>query len=84
MKDQSEEERQRVVSEYETWLWQQISNNKITKEDLLKLNGKKLVCYCAPKDCHGNVVKNAIELLLNNEKEFDNIIKEYCSKKLKP
>lgn len=84
MKDQSEEERTRVVEAYKNWLWKEIANNNITREDLLSLNGKKLVCYCSPKSCHGHVIKETVELLINHENEFDNIIKEYSSKKLKP
>lgn len=76
MKDQSELERNRVVNEYKVWLWSQIAENKITKSDLLFLAGKKLVCYCAPKLCHSHVVKETVELLINNEPEFDKKIQE--------
>lgn len=79
MKDQSEDERVRVVQEYKNWLWKEIANNNITREDLLSLNGKKLVCYCAPKNCHGHVLKAAVELLLNNEAEFNQKLNQYVS-----
>ena len=84
MKSSSEEERNRVVNEYEIWLWKEIANEHITKEDLLSLNGKKLICYCSPKKCHGHVLKEVVELLFNNEKEFDHQVKNYReNKKLK-
>ncbi len=79
MKDQSEDERKRVVEEYSNWLWKQIAEDKITKEDLTALSGKKLVCYCAPKDCHGHVLKAAVELLLKNEAEFNQKLLQYVS-----
>ncbi|MBC7475329.1 MAG: DUF4326 domain-containing protein [Candidatus Sericytochromatia bacterium] len=86
MKDQSEEERIRVITEYKDWLWKQISENNITKDELLGLTGKKLVCYCSPKLCHGDIVKATVELLITNEAEFDNKVKViYHSKnKIKP
>lgn len=85
MRDQSEEERQRVVSEYKKWIWQEVLTQKITKEDLLSLQGKKLVCYCNPKACHGDVVKALVEYVLNHENEFDNKIQAHQNKnKAKP
>lgn len=33
---------------------------KITKDDLLKLNGKTLGCWCKPDACHGDIL---IELI---------------------
>lgn len=83
MKNQSEEERQRVVNEYKTWVWQQVLDKKITKEDLLNLKNQKLVCYCAPKACHGDVLKDLVNYVLNNETEFDEKVKNYQSKKLR-
>lgn len=83
MKDNSEEERNRVVSEYKEWLWKEIANNNINKNDLLLLNNKVLVCFCHPKKCHGDILKETVELLINNENEFDNKIKEYSNKKMK-
>ncbi len=71
MKDNSEEERSRVIQEYQQWLEQQIKTNKITKNDLLQLNNKTLVCFCHPKSCHGDILKETVELLINNESEFD-------------
>lgn len=74
MKEQTEEERNRVVSEYRKWVWQEVSSGNITKEDILALKDKKLVCYCAPKACHGDVLKALVEYVLNNEHEFYNKI----------
>ena len=79
----SPEERGTTIEKYKEWLWKEIASNNITKEDLLSLRGKKLVCYCAPKPCHGNVVKETVELLVNNESEFDIKVKEIKEKKSK-
>lgn len=69
-------ERGSSIGKYRDWLWQQIANNVITKHDLLSLNGKKLVCYCKPLACHGDVVKEVVELLVSNEVEFDNKVEK--------
>lgn len=47
-----EADRAGVISQYETWL--------TTQPDLMdalpELRGRDLVCYCAPKACHGDVL----------------------------
>jgi hypothetical protein len=53
--------RQEVIDKYKTWLWNQIKQGLITKEDILSLDGKDLVCYCSPHSCHGDVLLKAIE-----------------------
>lgn len=58
---QSEEDREKVISQYKDWLWGQIKEGKIKKEDLASLNGKTLGCWCAPRACHGDVLLDAAE-----------------------
>ncbi len=53
--------RQEVIDKYKVWLWNQIKQGLITKEDILSLDGKDLVCYCSPCSCHGDVLLKAIE-----------------------
>ncbi len=83
MKDNSLEERNRVVEAYQDWLFQSISDEKIKKSDLLLLQGKKLICYCSPLHCHGHILKNVVEMLIKNEKEFDDFFFPRSNKKLK-
>lgn len=56
-----EEQRDYVCEEYRKHLWRQIKAGEITKADLLELDGKDLVCWCAPKACHGDTLLKAIE-----------------------
>lgn len=85
MKNSSPEERLRVVSEFEIWIWNNIANDFISKNDILSLNEKKLVCFCAPQKCHGHILKEIVELLVNNETKFDNKKRQLqSSKTLKP
>lgn len=85
MRNQSEEERNRVVAEYKKWIWQEVLEQRVTKEDLLSLKDKKLVCYCNPKACHGDVVKALVEYVMNNEADFDAKVQAHQNKiKMKP
>lgn len=52
-----------VIEWYRQWLWEQIKTEKISKEYLLSLDGKRLGCFCAPKRCHGDIIKAAVEWL---------------------
>lgn len=56
-----EDQRTTVVANYRTWLWEEIKRGKITLEDLFELDGRDLVCYCAPKSCHGDILLKAIQ-----------------------
>ena len=54
-KDGSREE---VIEKYRQWLQDQPRLIKIMKREL---KGKDLVCFCAPKPCHGDVIKEVVE-----------------------
>jgi hypothetical protein len=46
-----------VIERYRVWLWQ------VRRQDpdfLLPLIGKDLVCFCAPRPCHCDVLARAI------------------------
>lgn len=49
--------REAVVRAYRQYLW----NNKTLMAQLHELRGKDLVCYCAPRSCHGDVLLAAVE-----------------------
>jgi TatD DNase family protein len=53
MRDQSDRERERVISEYRAWLMNQ---PELVNKAKSELRGKILACWCAPKDCHGHVL----------------------------
>ncbi len=76
------DDRDRVVELYRKWLWKQIKENVITKEDLMELRGKDLVCYCSPKSCHGDILMKAVEWICKEEPIDDK--KKDSLNKLKP
>lgn len=45
--------REAVVEKYDAWLHQ---NNSLMDEARVELKGKDLVCFCAPKVCHGDIL----------------------------
>jgi len=69
----SEDERGLVIAKYRTWLWQRL---QYPGSEQYKMVHKiahmasagidvHLLCWCKPLACHGDVVKAAIEWMLN-------------------
>ncbi len=48
--------RDEVIQKYETYIRKKIENDHSLQEELKKLKGKCLGCWCAPEPCHGNVL----------------------------
>ena len=60
--------RDQVVAKYRVWLWSQIKANGTVLKELKRLSrldrkSLRLVCWCAPAACHGDVVLKALEWL---------------------
>lgn len=49
--------REEVVAKYEAWLR---NNPKLLEEAKSELRGKDLICWCAPRPCHGDVLLRLI------------------------
>ena len=45
--------REEVVLKYEQYI---LSNPELLEDAILELRGKDLVCFCAPKSCHGDIL----------------------------
>ena len=65
-----EEDRDHVVAQYRQWLDAQRRANSAAWREVKRLaalsaEGKALAlqCYCAPRKCHADVVKSAIEYI---------------------
>ena len=69
LKDESQ--RDTVIANYRKWLWAKIKSQdpEVVAElhrllDLARRpEGVCLLCWCAPKPCHGDVIKAALEWL---------------------
>ena len=71
-----ESEREVVIKRYKQWLWEQINKETEQKKEIMRLARKYkkegvlvLICYCAPKSCHGSVIKAAIEWIVREGSE---------------
>lgn len=59
--------RDEVLEWYRAWLWRQIKLRGEVYRELQRLAAKAkdedlvLICWCAPKPCHADLVKRAIE-----------------------
>ncbi len=60
-----------ICSEYHTRIecinkftqdfYRKINNDPEFRKSVLSLKGKRLGCYCKPKECHGDIIKKWIE-----------------------
>lgn len=64
--------RNEVIAKYKRHLWNQIKNGQITQQDLLELDGKVLGCFCKPKPCHGDVIKDAVNWAKTIKQQLEN------------
>ena len=53
-------DRAAVIEKYRRWLWRRIWSGEITPAMLIALEGRDLVCWCAPEKCHCDVLLRAI------------------------
>ena len=59
--------REDVIDTFRIYLWEQMKSGRITKEDLLELDGKRLGCFSKPQACHGDVIAKAVEWVKGQE-----------------
>jgi hypothetical protein len=67
MKDNSDTARDTVIEQYRKHLINQLKTGEITIEQLRALDGKKLGCFCKPKNCHGDVIVRAVKWALTHD-----------------
>ena len=57
-------DRQQVIVKYKAWFYAHIisyPNDNYFCEDVEKLRGKMLVCWCFPERCHGEIIVEYLE-----------------------
>jgi hypothetical protein len=64
MRDESDAERARAIAEFREYITN--GDGQHLLDDLHELKGKRLGCWCAPKDCHGHVLAELVESLDND------------------
>ena len=53
------QDREQVIARYRIDLWRRIRAGEIALEELAKLDGCWLACWCEPLPCHGDVLARA-------------------------
>jgi len=53
-------ERENTIVKYRTYIFERLEKEPQLKEELKKLNGHNLGCWCHPDPCHGDVLLEAI------------------------
>ena len=63
----SDGSRDEVLEKYRIYITKKLDNNNSLQEELLKLEGKNLGCWCAPEPCHANILLELIDLYKNKK-----------------
>jgi hypothetical protein len=58
-------DRDSVLAKFKRLLW----NSPALMDALLELQGKQLLCFCAPEKCHGDVLVAALEWKLMDRRQ---------------
>ena len=53
--------REQVLELYREYIEKKLESNLFLINDLIKLRGKKLGCWCKPECCHGDILVELIE-----------------------
>lgn len=51
--------RAEVIERYRRDLWRRICAGEVDLDELAALDGRDLLCWCAPLQCHGDVLAHA-------------------------
>ena len=54
---------------YRKWLITKVYNDPDFRQKLLELKDKTLVCFCKPAPCHGDIIKEYLEITPRQLKE---------------
>jgi hypothetical protein len=73
--------REEAVEKYREWLRVEWRKNGAVKKELMRLVAQyqrdrklTLICWCAPEACHGDVLKDAIEKIVAQQKEQEDAL----------
>ena len=61
-------DRNEVCEKHHQYLWDQVQSGEITIAELAALDGKDLVCFCAPQRCHGDTLVLAAQWAVEQQK----------------
>ena len=50
-----------LIARYEKYFLMRVKIDPLFREEVLKLRGKTLGCFCAPRPCHGQIIIDWLE-----------------------
>ena len=53
--------RDECIERFEEDFFRKIRSDAVFRKSVLSLHGKRLGCYCKPKNCHGDIIKQWID-----------------------
>ena len=56
-----------VLEKYRKYIIEKLDHDISLQEELLKLKGKNLGCWCAPEPCHANILLELIDIYVNKD-----------------
>lgn len=59
----TDEARKLCIDQYRVYFFEKIRTDQIFRDRIKSLKGKRLVCFCKPKACHGDVIKEYLDSL---------------------
>lgn len=59
--------REKCIELYKDYFYDRIGKDTKFKEAIISLKGKVLGCFCAPLNCHGNIIKDYLDSLVECE-----------------
>lgn len=58
-----------AIEMFRKYIYDSLENGSIKIEDILALSSKKLGCSCKPLPCHGDIIVEVFEEIMNMNKE---------------
>lgn len=56
-------DRNKDIESYKTYFYKKIKEDNVFKMKILKLQGKRLGCFCKPKKCHGDIIADYLDAI---------------------
>lgn len=54
--------REEVLAKYKNYIVDKLEKDDVFLQELLKLKGKNMGCWCCPEMCHGNILLELIQM----------------------
>ena len=78
-RDQSPDERARVIWLYGKLLYERVRDGIVTRAELAALCGMNLECWCAPLACHSDKIADAAIAAAGTDTEWNNWLRQQAS-----